>query len=142
MLSPLRHLHSGERVGPPSQQYGHANILFIQSRDERHHPPQVCGNPTPSADARVILPWEIFICQHLLNSPLPFLPACLAHAMQRSVHIFTKLNKKWYIYVRSSLGCIQNLHSCRKPECGSQEAARRTCHCLNKITATNMFVEV
>ena len=37
--------------------------------------------------------WEIFICQHLLNSPLPFPPACLAHAMKRSVQIFTKLKK-------------------------------------------------
>ena len=62
-----------------------------QSRDERHHPPQVWGNLISSADARVILLWEIFICQHLLNSPLPFLPACLAHAIQRSVQIFTKI---------------------------------------------------
>ena len=64
----------------------------IRSRDERHHPPQVWGNPIPSADARVILLWEIFISQHLLSSPLPFLSACLAQAMQRSVHIFTTLN--------------------------------------------------
>ena len=65
-----------------------------QSRDERHHPPQVWGNSIPSADPRVVLPWEIFICQHLPNFPLPFLPTCLAYAMQRSVQIFTKLNPK------------------------------------------------
>ena len=42
--------------------------------------------------------------------PLPFLPACLAHALQRSVQIITKLNKK--MYLRPLVSWLNRNHSC------------------------------
>ena len=77
----------------------------LQSRDEWHHPPQVWCNPIPSADARVILPWKIFICQHLLNSTS--FSSRLPRPRDAEIHAnFNKIKQKNYISVRSSLDCL------------------------------------